>query len=67
MSIKIKKISTNMCDYVNVIGDLNLENKKMNFEISLNNYKIIIPIDPRMTASNIDFFVNLGRKTFYYE
>lgn len=32
-NINIKKLSTNMIDYIDVNGTLNIELKKMNFEL----------------------------------
>lgn len=55
--IIIKRISTNMIDYVNVNGTLNIELKKMNFELLPNNYNILFPTDPRINVSNKDFYI----------
>ena len=56
-NINIKKLSTNMIDYIDVNGTLNIELKKMNFELSPKNYNILFPVDPRTNASNIDLYV----------
>lgn len=55
--IIIKKISTNMIDYIEIDGNLNIELKKMNFELLPKDYNILFTTDPRITASNIDFYV----------
>lgn len=56
-NVVITQLSTNMLDYININGNLDIENKKMNFEISFDDYKKIFNTDLRKTASNIDLFV----------
>ena len=54
--IKIKKISTDMINYVEIDGNFNIALKKMDFELSAKDYNILFPTDPRITVSNIDFY-----------
>ena len=56
-NIIIKKISTNMIDYIEIDGNLNIELKKMNFELLPKDYNLLFPTDPRISVSNIDFYV----------
>lgn len=56
-NIIIKKISTNMIDYIDIDGILNIEHKKMNFELLLKDYNTLFPVVPRTTISNIDLYM----------
>ena len=55
--IIIKKVSTNMKDYIDINGTLNIEFKKMNFEISQKEYNTLFVFDPIASPSNIDFYI----------
>lgn len=55
--IKIKKISTDMTNYVDIDGNFNIALKKIDFELSAKDYNILFPTDPRITVSNIDFYI----------
>lgn len=46
-----------MIDYIEIDGNLNIELKKMNFELLPKDYNLLFPTDPRISVSNIDFYV----------
>lgn len=55
--IKIKKISTDMINYVEIDGIFNIILKKIDFELSVKDYNILFPTDPRINVSNKDFYI----------